>query len=178
MIDIYPNIEVSETEPVIEPVSLEEAKAFAVIDYDDQDVLLTSILTASRQEIEEMLGWKVVPASVVVYVDTTKDSTLYHLPKTYNIGHIASLAVSGLEDGEADEVLTLDDDYYFNGSLKIGTGSFKLAYDLEPVVPEGVKEAIKMLFAYRANHRGDEADQNGFPADVEAKISRYRRIYV
>jgi hypothetical protein len=173
------NISVSESSPT-EPVSLIEAKAWLQIDFTDHDDLLTDMLLSAREDIEAELNWKLVEASVVVYVDTTKDETVNVLPHTFNLSHVDSnsLVVSGLEDGETDEVLTVDDDYYFNGSLKLGEGSFKLEYDIVPVVPNSIKEAIKMLVAYRYNNRGDQDKQNGFPADVEAKISRYRMIWL
>jgi hypothetical protein len=174
------NISVSESLPVTEPVTLAEAKAFIGVDYDDHDDLLTDIKLSAREDIEAELNWKLVESSVVVYVDTTKDETVNVLPHTFNLSHVDSdsLIVSGLVDGESDEVLTIDDDYYFNGSLKLGEGSFKLEYDIVPVVPNSIKEAIKMLVAYRYNNRGDQDKQNGFPADVEAKISRYRMIWL
>jgi hypothetical protein len=173
------NISVSESSPT-EPVSLAEAKAWLQIDFSDHDDLLTDMLLSAREDIEAELNWKLVESSVVVYVDTTKDEIINVFPHTFNLSHVtpASLIVSGLEDGETDEVLTVDDDYYFNGSLKLGEGSFKLEYDIVPVVPNSIKEAIKMLVAYRYNNRGDQERQNGFPADVEAKISRYRMIWL
>jgi hypothetical protein len=173
------NISVSESSPT-EPVSLIEAKAWLQIDFSDHDDLLTDMLLSAREDIEAELNWKLVEASVVAYVDTTKDETINVLPYTFNLTHVDSdsLVVSGLEDGETDETLTLDDDYYFNGSLKLGEGSFKLEYDIVPVVPNSIKEAIKMLVAYRYNNRGDQQAQNGFPADVEAKLNRYRMIWL
>jgi hypothetical protein len=173
------NISVSESSPT-EPVSLIEAKAWLQIDFSDHDALLTDMLLSAREDIEAELNWKLVEASVVVYVDTTKDETVNVLPHTFNLSHVtpASLVVSGLEDGETDEILVEDDDYYFNGSLKLGEGSFKLEYDIVPVVPNSIKEAIKMLVAYRYNNRGDQQAQSGFPADIEAKISRYRMIWL
>ena len=41
------------TEPVIEPVTLDEAKLFLRIDTPDDDVLLASLITASRRLIEQ-----------------------------------------------------------------------------------------------------------------------------
>jgi hypothetical protein len=165
---------------VTEPVSLAEAKAFAVIDYDDQDVLLTTILTSAREDIEAELNFKLVPAEASFYANTTNDEEVFHLlPWARALSEVGDLVVNLIEDGEDDELMTIDEEYYFNGALKISEASRnRIEYSITPVVPSAIKEAIKMLFAYRVNHRADEAQQNGFPADVEAKISRYRMIWL
>jgi hypothetical protein len=76
-------------------------------------------------------------------------------------------------------VQTINDDYYLNGSLKVVSASkSKIAYSITPVVPVAIKEAIKMLVAYRYNNRGDQEKQAGIPEDVKAKISKYQQIWL
>jgi hypothetical protein len=89
------------------------------------------------------------------------------------------VVVSLIQDGEADVTQTLNDDYYFNGSLKIANASTnKIAYTITPTVPQSIKEAIKMLVAYRYNNRGDQELQQGIPVDILSKVSKFRQIWL
>jgi hypothetical protein len=126
------------------------------------------------------LNGKLVEASVVAYANTTKPETLIVFPWALKYSHVDldNVTVYSLVDGEAAEELTINEDYYLNGSLKLGTGSFKLEYGITPVVPQALKEAIMMLVAYRYNNRGDQEKQQGIPEDIEAKISKYRQIWL
>lgn len=179
MINIH-NISVSEAGSIAEPVSLAELKRFPGVDFSDDDELLEELNKAARQQIEQELVAKLVDSSVSFYLTTSKDEEeLTVLPWALNFSDADNVVVSLIENGEADEVLTEDDDYYYNGSLIIGESSkTKVEYDLEPVVPEAIKEAIKMLAAYRYNNRGDQEKQQGIPEDVEAKISKYRQVWL
>lgn len=180
MINFY-NIEVSEGE-ITEPVTLDEAKAFAMVDHADQDTLLTSILLSARQDVEELLGIKLVESSVVAHVSTTKcNEELWQLPKAFKVTSADNVVVKSLTNGEPDDLQTLNEDYYLNGALTLSnSGRFTIAYDLVPIVPEAVKEAIKMLVAYRYDNRGDQSagDQQGWPEDLKAKLSQYRQIWL
>lgn len=173
------NIQVSEGS-VTEPVSLDEAKAWLNVDYDDYDSLLTSMITGARQDIEQELNLKLVNATASFYMDTTKDlEELTTFPYAFSLSQVSNVVVSVLEDGVADEVLTGDEDYYLNGTLKIITPSRnKVAYTITPVVPVSVLEAIKMLITYRFSNRGDQEKQQGLPGDIERKISRWRQLWL
>jgi hypothetical protein len=178
LINLY-NIQVSESE-ITEPVSLIEAKVWLNVDYDDDDALLTSMITGAREDIEGELNLKLVNSTASFYVDTTKESEqLYVFPYAFSIGQVSNVVVKLLEDGEDDVTQDIDTDYYLNGSLKIGSAQKSLVtYSITPVVPTAIKEAIKMLIAYRYNNRGDQEKQMGIPEDVLAKISRFKKIWL
>lgn len=178
MKDFY-QIQITESSPT-EPVTLQEVKDFAVIDFEDDDDLLSAMITTAREDIEQRLNWKLVEATAEAYVWATCAEQIFVFPHTLNLSHVTadSLIVSKLYDGLEDEVLTIDEEYFFNSCLKLlGSGQFKIEYGITPIVPNSVKEAIKMLVAYRYNNRSDQ-DKQGFPEDVEAKISKYRQIYI
>jgi len=174
------NIEVSEAEEITEPVSLDEAKAWAMVDHDDHNDLLTSMITGAREDIEQELNIKLVPATVSFHVTTTKEGEqVGQFPWVMSLSHVSDLEVSRVEDGEENEVLTADDDYYFNGTLKIGSyGRSLVSFTLTPVVPQALKEAIMMLVTYRYENRGSQKDQHGLPADIERKIAKYRQVWL
>ena len=178
MINLY-NIQVSESSST-EPVSLNEAKAWLQIDFSDHDDLLSSMITGAREDIEQELNIKLVNSNASFYVTTTNDyEQLYVFPYASSLSWVGDVEINLIEDGEADELQTIDDDYYLNGSLKINSASKnKISYTITPVVPTAIKEAIKMLVAYRYNNRGDQEKQMGIPEDVKAKVAKWRQIWL
>jgi uncharacterized phiE125 gp8 family phage protein len=177
LINLY-NIQVSESE-ITEPVSLIEAKVWLNVDYDDDDALLTSMITGAREDIEGELNLKLVNSTASFYVTTTKESEELNVFPYALFGWVDDVEINLIEDGEADELQLIDEDYYLNGSLKVVSAQrSKVAYSITPVVPTAIKEAIKMLIAYRYNNRGDQEKQMGIPEDVLAKVNRYKQIWL
>jgi hypothetical protein len=173
------NIQVSEGS-VVEPVSLDEAKVWLQIDFTDHDLLLTSMITGAREDIEQELNLKLVDSTASFYADTTKNGEeISVFPYASSMAWVSNVAVSLLEDGETDLTQIEDSDYYLNGTLKInGVQRSKVEYTITPVVPTAIKEAIKMLVAYRYNNRGDQEKQMGLPEDIERKVSKYRQVWL
>jgi hypothetical protein len=96
-----------------------------------------------------------------------------------SLSQVTDLTVNLIQDGQTDELQVIDDDYYFNGSLKIGSASRnKVQYTVTPVVPQTIKEAIMMLVAYRYNNRGDQKEQQGMPEDIEKKLSSFAQVWL
>lgn len=174
------NIQVSETGTPTEPVSLADLKTWAKVDFTDDDDLITSMGVSAREDIERELDVKLVPSTASFYLTTTNDEEeIYDFPYAMDLGEVSLVVVNNIQDGEADELQVIDEDYYFNGSLKIGSaGRNKIAYTITPVVPTSIKEAIKMLVAYRYNNRGDQDKQQGIPEDVLSKVWKYKKISV
>jgi hypothetical protein len=173
------NIQVSEVSGA-DPVSLDEAKDWLQIDFTDHDALLSSMITGAREDIEHELNLKLVAATASFYADTTKYGEQVDVfPYAFSMASVSSVSVSLIEDGEADLTQIEDSDYYLNGTLKInGAQRSKVSYTITPVVPKAIKEAIKMLVAYRYNNRGDQEKQMGLPEDIERKVSKYRAIWL
>jgi hypothetical protein len=178
LINLY-NIQVSESS-VTEPVSLNEAKAWLNVDYDDHDDLLSSMITGAREDIEQELNIKLVNSDASFYVTTTNDyEQLYVFPYASSLSWVGDVEINLIEDGEDDELQTIDEDYYLNGSLEVVSASKnKISYTITPTVPTAIKEAIKMLVAYRYNNRGDQEKQMGIPEDIQAKISKWKQIWL
>jgi hypothetical protein len=173
-------IQVSETGAPTEPVSRDEVKSWAKIDHTDDDTLIDSMRIGARQDIEQELNVKLVPSTVSFYLTTTLEGEqLTMLPWAFSLAQVSALTVNLIEDGETNQLQVLNEDYYFNGSLKIAADSRNLiAYTVTPVVPTAIKEAIKMLVAYRYNNRGDHEKQAGIPEDIERKIAKWRQIWL
>lgn len=171
---------VTETGTAVEPVAVDDAKVWMRVDYADDDTLIESMITAAREDIENELEIKLVDASVVAYVNV-KDSEDEYLQFPGALKDtISNLVVNLLTKGSDDEEQVLDTDYYFDNGLSFsGTGKYKIEYDVDAsAIPETLKEAIKMLVAYRYNNRGDQEKQQGIPEDVMNKIYKYKQIWL
>lgn len=162
------HIDVTEAEGVTEPVTPQEAKEFMQVDYDDHDGLIEDLIIAARQDIEMQINLALVEKSVVVHVNCDYNSRPFVLPYTRKAD---AVTVTDLDS----EVVITDEDYSLHGnSLRLRLyGAHSVAYDISPDVPASLTQAIKMLVAYRYNNRGDQKEQQGIPADIKAKISKY-----
>jgi hypothetical protein len=151
------NIQVSEGS-VVEPVSLDEAKVWLQIDFTDHDLLLSSMITGAREDIEQELNLKLVDSTASFYADTTKNGEeITVFPYASSMASVSNVAVSLLEDGETDLTQIEDSDYYLNGTLKInGVQRSKVEYTITPVVPRVIKEAIMELIKYDFRGRVDD----------------------
>jgi uncharacterized phiE125 gp8 family phage protein len=57
------------TPPVLEPISLQEAKEHCRIDLDDEDALLSGYITAARQHVEDVTGRQLITATWALTLD-------------------------------------------------------------------------------------------------------------
>lgn len=178
---IYSSI-VTEAATITEPVLLADAKLWAKVDNSDEDDVIEAMITAARQDIENYLGVKLVDSSVIAFVNVKdEEEEFFQFPSAIR-GMIdeSSLTVNYLTRGSDDELQAIDEGYFLDHGLSFGaTGRYRLEYDIVvEAVPETLKEAIKMLVAYRYNNRGDQEKQQGIPEDVISKIHPYKQIWL
>lgn len=57
------------TPPAADPLSLEQVKHNLNIDYDDDDLYLTALLTAATQEVERLINRAIMPQTWQLYLD-------------------------------------------------------------------------------------------------------------
>lgn len=173
------NIQVTDSGTPTEPVTLTEIKDWisGLTGVTDFDSILTPMIKAARQDIENRLNVKIVNSSVVMYVDSTNQDELPVLP--YALSLPATITINKIVKGVTDTLMVVDEDYFLNGSLSfVEDGKYKLEYSITGAVPETIKEAIKMLIAYRFANRGDNEKQMGIPDDIVSKIQPYQRIWL
>jgi uncharacterized phiE125 gp8 family phage protein len=173
----YLNISYTEPEAPTEPVLLADVKAWANIDHTDDDALLTGMITGARQDIENETNTFLVPKEVIVHAESTAENDIIRLP----YGVASSIVVSSIETDETLEELTAGTDYYTRASMYVlpgSTGNYHIAYTAGASVPTALKEAVKMLVAYRYNNRGDQEKQHGLPEDIKKKVEKYQQIWL
>jgi uncharacterized phiE125 gp8 family phage protein len=174
----------TEADVITEPVLLADVKAWSKIETTDEDALLTEMIVTAREDIENEIGVKLVESSVsfrVSHTDQENDYVLPVFPGAFSPSAATNVVINSIVNGE-DPVLKVEDtDYYLNGVLTIpATGGYLLTYDVVPVVPRTIKEAIKMLVDYRYKNRGgqDKDLQQGIPDDILRKLSKYKQEWL
>lgn len=174
--------EVADSSPVIEPVTLEEAKEYMMIegfqdtddstpvDFDDDNTLIENIITSSREAVEKFTGLSLISKTLTVTL--TNKAGMIELP--YGpIGDITSLSD---QDGTAIST----DNYTIIGTKFKRLKSplyenmvivYECGYDVADV-PESLRQAILIEVLYRYENRGNETVLS---KAARAKANPYRR---
>ena len=96
-----------ETPPAIEPVTLDELKAFSRIGYTSEDILLEGFITAARMAAEEYTGRAFITQTIRMEMDYWP-GTVIDLPKPPLISVTEVMTVD-----EDDEETEYDSDNYY-----------------------------------------------------------------
>lgn len=154
-----------------EPLTLAEAKAHLRVDLADDDLLITSLISAARQHAEFLTGRQLLSASWQLVID--------QFPRVINLERCPVLAVQSLQylDTQAVWRTMPSTDYVLDvsteparitpvfgkiwpiampqiGSVKI---NFTSGYGTAYVVPEGIKSWMKLRVASLYQHREEVA---------------------
>lgn len=164
------------TEPAIDPVTAAEVKTLSRIDCSDEDDLITTLISVATNYVERWLGRQLISATYVLTMDELPNDVV-KLPKPPLINVVSVTYVNS--SGNRTGVSTSLYDVNTNGQW----GEFYLAYnqswptDESPRkngveitydagygssaddVPEGIKQAIKMLAADMYERREAQVDK-------------------
>lgn len=178
----------SESSPV-EPCTLDEAKAQAIITFTDDDSFVTKLIIVARKVIENYCNISIVAQTVTLVADLFNEWELPYGPVT---GIISVQTRSGTEGSGPPNFETAASGWSQEGEefLRfcpaaaggfLGGGPFRGYFQWGPyadersyrpvnrykivyttgysVVPEDLKQAVLAQIAYMYEHRGDEQDQ-------------------
>jgi len=178
------------TPPAIEPVTLEEAKAFAKVDGTAEDTLIEGFIVAARSAIEGILGRSLINQTIVLRLDAWADTVL-PLPRP---PLVSVTEVRTLDEDDVATVYEASNYYIMDGNkaelilrsnatapqnVDRNHGGFEVEYvagygDTADDVPQGIRNAILQWVAVMYETRVLDATKP--PMEVMAYLSPFRRI--
>lgn len=203
-------IDVNKSEAYVglEPVALAEAKAWILVDYSDDDALITSLITQSRQSIEDFCHISIVAKTILLtampdnwfwnnnYLNTVSrwDRAFYGYPTMGDWSELPYGPVTAVQSVVSvnfgvTTILTLNTDYYLRGTnfqqIKVNQDceTLLIQYTTPVYCPEVLKEAILNEIAFRYELRGSGlnryASQNvGASEGAQALARPYLRVWL
>jgi uncharacterized phiE125 gp8 family phage protein len=99
------------TEPVIEPVTLEELKLFGRIDGEDEDLLLTNFIVSARMAAEQYLRRSLITRTIRARIDYWLQNQLeLPMPPLITVSKIATVNEDGTEtEFDSDNYYVVND---------------------------------------------------------------------
>ena len=180
------------TPPASEPVSLDDAKAHLRLSQSDDDVLLSTLISAARRRIEAETGLALIQQGWSCYRDDWPDTGLVEIAVAPLLS-VNRVTTYGDDDTAAD----IDASHYYidavsrparvalrgsrvwprpgraaNGIEIAVTAGFGTA---AAAVPEDLRTALLHLVAQLYENRGTGSEPD-LPLTVAAAIARYRMV--
>ena len=138
------------TAPVIEPISLEEARLFLRIDSDpgEEDGLIGSMITAARQEAEKITRRQLITATWELRLDCFSETIYLPMPPLQSVSPISPVTVGGvkyLNTAGVEQILTENTDYLVDIYSEPGriTPAFGQVWPPTYSVPNAVRIVFK-----------------------------------
>ena len=182
------------TPPAAEPVTLADMKLHLRLTHDSEDGLLTSLIKAAREELEQATGLALIAQTWRLYLDCWPASQIVLLHRApvislsaatvYDLaGSPSALSLSGftLDRASRPARIAIPDAVTTPGKELNGIEiDFIAGFGTTGVdVPDGLKRAILLLAAHWYEFRGSEEftrESAAWPPSFERITSRYRKV--
>lgn len=182
--------------PAAEPVSLDDAKAYLRLDSDDEDALVTTLVTAARLHVEGTTGRALLTQSWRLVLDDWPSVGLLRLP----VGPLQSLTAITAYDINGDPVTLSTDGALWDAQaapsllyLPAGFGDgvvlrpfqaieidYVAGYGTDPAdVPATLRQALLLLVAYWFENRDAvvlAGSGSVIPSGFDQLVGPYRSI--
>lgn len=160
---------------VEEPVSLEDAKIFLKIGFDDDNTLIQRLITASRELLENQLNLSIVKKNVQLLF-SHDGCNLYPLA----FGPIGTITEAKFSYNYPDDLTITTDNYKIVGlefkSFKGSAGYWTLTYDAGYTdTPQAICQGILKQVAWMYENRGDMTSVGTINPDVLYLLSAYNK---
>lgn len=165
-----------------DPVTVEEAKTWGLIDTSAEDTLIGEMITTVRQTLETYISRDIVSRDREYYIEYVDGSTI-------EIPFAPIDSVTSITHGNDDTALTVNSDYYVRGvsDKRIELTSYpkyyvKIKYVTLGLSDQSIKDAIRATFEYLYDSRGLVSQDNfkGFAIPETAKkiLVGYKTMFI
>lgn len=177
------------THPASEPVTLEEVKSDLRVDHDEDDVLITSLISGAREQCEHILGRSIMEQTWEKVMSCFPHEIQLYYPEIIEVTSIKYIDAS-----TANETTLATDQYHVDidsepGLIRSAPGcnwpsalnlsnairvEYKAGYESLEKVPASLKNWIKLAVRYMYDNCGSEGGEKvpeGFYAGL---LDRYR----
>lgn len=165
---------------ITEPLTVNEVKNYLRLegfidsteslssDYDDDDDLISDLITSARERLEEYTGLSFIPKTFEI--EFTNLSGNFEIP----FGPVNQIL--NVKDDEGDSISTDNFDISLNGRLFKHPNYENMTMQYEcgyANLPKGLKDAMYKEVAYRYINRGDE-NVDGLSREAMVIASKYK----
>jgi hypothetical protein len=158
--------------PIVEPVTLQDVKDYIRVDYNDDDAVITKLITFAREWAEKHAAISIIPRTVTAWLTSVNRIELPYGPVTTPLIDVEVNNFSGVVQTGA---LLIGSDY----PRIVGDGDYVVTYDTgfaDPDdVPEGLKIAICAKVLAQFENRGDEWKEK-YDGIAWNNLQPYRRV--
>lgn len=154
-----------------EPVSLDQAKSWLIVEHTDDDTIIGDLITAVRMLLEKYTKKVFRPSTVTLELQICK---CWKLPRLPIVG-----AITTFERWDGEAYQTVDPGCYrLLGDSIVSTpaGQIKVVYKAGYALadfPEDLRLAMKSEIVYRYENRGDKSLDLAISSTTESYISNY-----
>lgn len=184
--------------PTVEPITLAEAKAHMRIDHTAEDTVISDMITAARQALEDTSGLALITQSWREMLDawpTSGHGNIVDLPKR-PVQSITSVKITSLDGTQATLPTTAYELISAGGLARLVktptaiwpapgrvAGGIQIDYvagygDAAANVPRALRQALLMVIAHVYENRELLSRDAGtpLPRGVDALLAPYRRV--
>ena len=154
-------IDIAITDDNTEPVSLEQAKAFCRITGEDEDSLITDLITIAREKIERYTHLSLVAKDIVLTVEANQD---FPLPYPVLDAITTVKLLQGINSDGSNDWQTLEASDYQTLGSNITTfypphnGVYEITYSTTANTDKSLLHDLKRVLLWLYENRGDDAD--------------------
>jgi uncharacterized phiE125 gp8 family phage protein len=173
------------TAPTELPLTLEEVKLQLRIDGNEEDALLTGLIQAATEHVQNITNRQLMPATYELSLDRLNASIPLPRPPFAAITTLTAIdEVGQVVEFEADTHFTSDytsdaatvygvaDSLWFDNSYTGVKVTYEAGYPTAADIPALIKQAMLLIIGYLYNNREDVNDR--FPKASENLLNSYR----